>query len=139
KSMLPKLEALLGDAKLTAAQKGRIVDILAASDDPATGRRFVLMLKSDLSPEVKLRVVENLKSFLPTKWSAVGSSATVKDVATHLFQVKKDDATFLALVAAAQRTDAVTRLSEMVIDETRPVETKREAIRTLGAVHSRES
>src|SRR5205085_2433269 len=35
KSVLPRLDKLLADPKLTAAQKGRIVDILAVNDDPA--------------------------------------------------------------------------------------------------------
>ncbi|HET6575053.1 MAG TPA: PVC-type heme-binding CxxCH protein, partial [Fimbriiglobus sp.] len=34
KSVLPRLTQLLADPKLTAAQKGRIVDILAVNDDP---------------------------------------------------------------------------------------------------------
>ena len=38
KSVLPRLEKLLADPKLTAAQKGRIVDILAVNDDPSAGK-----------------------------------------------------------------------------------------------------
>ncbi len=41
KSVLPRLGKLLADAKLTAAQKARIVDILAASDDLAAGKTML--------------------------------------------------------------------------------------------------
>src|SRR5207237_2336237 len=38
KSVLPRLGKLLSDPKLTGPQKARIVDIVAASDDPAAGQ-----------------------------------------------------------------------------------------------------
>src|SRR5262249_22111799 len=47
KSVLPRLEKLLGDDKLTAAQKGRIVDILAVYEDPATGKSLLTLLASE--------------------------------------------------------------------------------------------
>ena len=46
KSVLPRLGKLLADAKLTAAQKGRIVDILAANDDAAAGKTMLDVLQS---------------------------------------------------------------------------------------------
>src|SRR5207237_1732072 len=46
KSVLPRLGTLLTDAKLTPAQKARVVDILAASDDPSAGRTLLGVLKS---------------------------------------------------------------------------------------------
>ena len=47
KSVLGRLPALLADAKLTAPQKARVVDILAASDDPKAGAAMLAVLKGD--------------------------------------------------------------------------------------------
>src|SRR5438045_6787898 len=55
KSVLPRLEKLLGDAKLTGPQKARVVDILAASDDPSAGQAMLAVLLSDAPAEVKAR------------------------------------------------------------------------------------
>src|SRR5581483_5045148 len=53
KSVLPRLEKLLGDAKLTGPQKARVVDILAASDDPSAGKVMLAVLQSDAPAEAK--------------------------------------------------------------------------------------
>src|SRR5262245_63268312 len=58
KSVLPRLGKLLADPKLTAAQKGRIVDILASNDDPVAGRTMLDVLKSDAAAETKTRAIE---------------------------------------------------------------------------------
>ncbi len=47
KSVMPRLVKLLGDGKLTGAQKARIVDILAASDDIAAGQSMLALLDKD--------------------------------------------------------------------------------------------
>ena len=70
KSVLPRLGKLLADPKLTPAQKGRIVDILAVNDDPAAGKTHARRCSAATSPpEVKARALENLRLFLPTKWN----------------------------------------------------------------------
>src|SRR5947209_9802012 len=53
KSVLPRLEKLLADGKLTAAQKGRVVDILAVNDDPAAGKAMLKLLTADHPAEEK--------------------------------------------------------------------------------------
>ncbi len=66
KSMLPRLGELLADPKLTAAQKARIVEILAASDDIAAGRTMLALATSSTHPgEVRSKALEQLKLFLP--------------------------------------------------------------------------
>ncbi len=90
KSVLPRLGKLLVDAKLTAAQKGRIVDILASSDDVAAGQTMLDVLKSDAAPEVKARAIESLKLFLPTKWKGL---QTGKELAATIDLLLKDKKT----------------------------------------------
>ena len=63
KSVLPRLEKLLADAKLTAAQKGRIVDILAVNDDPAAGKAMLALLSGDRRPRSR-----------PGRWRTCGCS-----------------------------------------------------------------
>src|SRR5262245_63130665 len=58
-SVLPRLGKLLSDPKLTAAQKARVVDIIASNDDLAAGRTMLDVLKSDAAPEVKARAIES--------------------------------------------------------------------------------
>ena len=74
KSMLPKMNKLLDDPKLSEKQKARIVDIIAVNDDPDAGKTVIGLLFGNYPPEVKTRAVENLKLFLPTKWNVLVKS-----------------------------------------------------------------
>src|SRR5262249_58040879 len=72
-SVLPRLGKLLEDPKLTPAQKGRIVDILAVNDDPAAGKTLIALLGRDLSPESRTRTIDNLRTLPPAQWKALQS------------------------------------------------------------------
>jgi putative membrane-bound dehydrogenase-like protein len=133
KSMLPKLEKLLADAKLTAAQKARIIDILASSDDVSAGKAMLNLLAGDYPAEVKARAVENLKLFLPTKWKALQTSQELNTVIDTLLKSPITQSTGLQLIAAANavnRVDAVAAIAGM-----RQIE----AIRTLGKLRTLKS
>ncbi len=93
KSMLPKMERLMADAKLTAAQKARIVDILAVNDDSAAGQTMLKLLTSSSSAEVKASALEKLKLFLPTKWNALAKAPELEEAIRNLL---KSDATRIA-------------------------------------------
>jgi putative membrane-bound dehydrogenase-like protein len=132
KSVLPRLGQLLADPKLTPAQKGRIVDILATSEDPAAGQTMLDVLKSDAAPEVKAQAIENLKLFLPTKWKAL---QTGKELGAAIDALLKDDktaATGFQLIAAAHALDRADAVAQVATDIKAPLELRKEAIRTLG-------
>ena len=132
KSMLPKLEKLMSDSKITAMQKARIVDILASSDDAAAGKTMLNLLKGDHPAEVKAKAIENLRLFLPTKWSAIAKSDELKDSIHTLLADTKTSGTGLQLVSAANFVSALPDVIRIASDTTMTVETRSDAIRTLG-------
>jgi putative membrane-bound dehydrogenase-like protein len=132
KSTLARLDKLLVDPKLTAAQKARIVDILAASDSPDAGKTVLALLKGDHPPEVKARALEQVKFYLPGKWRALRDSKEIDDFATYLVQVKKDDAAFLALAAAVRRAEHALSVQSIAFDQSKALALRTEAVRTLG-------
>lgn len=134
KSVLPRMEKLLGDPKLTAAQKARIVDILAVNDSPEAGKSMLALLKSDAPPEVKTRAIENLKLFLPTKWNALAKSDDLKQAINGLLTDNATAVTGLQLVAAAKYSPATAVVAEIADSRSRPEEVRAEAIRSLAAL-----
>jgi putative membrane-bound dehydrogenase-like protein len=135
KSMMPKMEALLKDAKITAPQKGRIVDILAASDSPDAGKTMLGLLASDQPPEVKARAIENLKLFLPTKWSGLVKGNELKDAATTML---KDKQTVIAglqiigLAGTAGKNIEIDYVSDFATQKREPADVRRAAIQALS-------
>jgi putative membrane-bound dehydrogenase-like protein len=115
KSVLPRLGKLLADAKLTPAQKGRIVDILASSDDPEAGKTILDVLKSDAPPEVKAQAIENLKLFLPTKWAPLKKSEELGKFADELLRDSKTWIPGMQLVVAAELNDRVEGIAGIAI------------------------
>ena len=134
KSVLPRLDRLLADPKLTAAQKGRVVDILAVNDDPAAGKTLLALLAGDAPPEVKARALASLSLFLPTKWKGLSQSGEMKSAIDRLLKDKSAAVTALRLVSAANDTTAIAAVSEIVGDDGRPANVRTEAVRTLGSL-----
>jgi putative membrane-bound dehydrogenase-like protein len=110
-SMMPRLGKLLVDEKLTAGQRARIVDILATSDDKAAGLAVLKVLQTDVPAEVKTRAIENLKLFLPGKWSGIAKSNELKSVIDQLLGEPKTAKVGLQLVAAARFLPALERIA----------------------------
>jgi putative heme-binding domain-containing protein len=142
-SVLPRLGKLLDDLKLTPAQKGRIVDILAVNDDPAAGKTMFAVLKSDAAPEVKARAIDSLKLFLGTKWKALQGDKELNAAIDDLLKKKETQIVGLQLVAAIGATDrveAVIRIADGnggALDASDPIQD--EAVRTLGKLKTAES
>ncbi|MFY7896647.1 MAG: hypothetical protein ACOVP8_10470, partial [Phycisphaerales bacterium] len=132
KSMLPKMEMLLSDAKLTGAQKARIVDILAANDDPSAGKTMLSLLKSDAAAEVKAKAIENLKLFLPTKWAALKATPELKSVILALLKSADGKALGLTLAGAAPECEVTFDIEEVAKDATLPAVVRGQAIRVIG-------
>ncbi|MFO0795980.1 MAG: PVC-type heme-binding CxxCH protein [Gemmataceae bacterium] len=138
KSVLPRLPGLLTDAKLTAAQKARVIDILAASDDPKAGAALLAVLKGDAAPEVKARALDQLRLFLPTKWSGLRTSPDLATAIDGLLAAPATRVTGLQLVAAAGATDRALAVARIAADAN-PDDVTTEAVRTLGKLRSAES
>jgi putative membrane-bound dehydrogenase-like protein len=128
KSVLPRLNVLLADPKLTPAQKGRIVDILAVNDDPAAGTAVLGLLTADHPAAVKAKALDNLRLFLPGKWKPVAESGAIKQAVSTLLGSPATVPVGLQLVAAARYAPAVEQVAKLAAD---PV-TRAEAVRTLG-------
>ena len=139
KSMLPKMGELLKDAKLTATQKARIVDILAASPELDAGKSMLALLTSEQPTEVKARALENLRLFLPTKWSGLAKSGELAAATTTLLKGDASRLTGLQLVAAAKLNAGRAEVAAIARDDKQPTPTRVEAIRTLGQLPSADS
>jgi putative membrane-bound dehydrogenase-like protein len=139
KSVLPRLEKLLADGKLTAVQKGRVVDILAANDDPAAGKAMLALLKGDHPAEVQARALDNLRLFLPTKWKALARSDELHNTVAKLLDDPKARVTGLRLVAASQYEPALEAVAWLAADPKAPLDARREAVRTLGEFKSQKA
>ncbi len=127
KSVLARLDSLMADPKLTAAQKARLVDILAVNDDPAAGGKVLSLLAADQPAEVRAKALDNLRLFLPTKWKSLASGDELKAAVGKLLGDPKTVPVGLQLVAAASYTPAVERVAELAVGDS-----KAEAVRTLG-------
>ena len=138
-SMMAKLESYLGDAKIAATAKARIVDILAASDSPAAGEALLRKLAGDLAPEVRARVLENLKLYLPTKWQGLKANAEFDKTVGQLLTQEATAPSGLALIAASQKASFVAPIGELLAKTNTAPAVRKEALATLGKIHSPES
>src|SRR5262249_27485230 len=136
----PAVLALLGkrltDARVPAEQRGRIVDILAASDDPESGKALLGALAADVPALVRSKVLENLGKFLPGKWAGMRRSPELAKVIADLMARPEGRSAALGLIAAAQRVEEVAGVRALVEDARQPAELRRLALRTLGKLPS---
>ncbi len=132
KVMMPKLDGLLKDAKLTDKQKGRIVDILATEPGTNAGKSLLAILTSNQSPQVKAKVIDMLKLYLPTKWSALKKSPELKEVTAKLMSNQSQIVTGIGLAAITHdqtQLPAILRLAKMYKTESTE---RKAAISALG-------
>jgi putative heme-binding domain-containing protein len=143
--MMVKLDDLLKDPKLTAAQKGRIVDILAFSEDKDAGRSVLVLLAGDHPAEVKAKALDNLKAFLPTKWKSLASGREMVVAMDTLLKSQNpaQRLTGLQLVAAAKDKDRLGDVRRLTAQAARgpgePDEVVLEGLRTLGQLRDAQS
>ncbi len=131
-SMLPKLEKLLADTKLPAKQRARVIDILAASDDPAACKSLLKVLQADVPAEVRDKVLDNLKRFLPGKWRDLRNSPELGGTIQGLLAKADTRAPGLSLIGAAERTADVPRVAELARDAKEGEPVRKAAVATLG-------
>ena len=133
KSMLPKLGELMRDPKLTARQKARVVEILAASPDIDAGRTMLRLVTGDQPAEVKARAADRLQLFLPTKWKPLADSKEFV-AAVETLLTSGDRVAGAKLVAAANRYQSLPAVAKLAADKAAPIDARREAVATLGAL-----
>ncbi|HTU93936.1 MAG TPA: PVC-type heme-binding CxxCH protein, partial [Gemmataceae bacterium] len=138
-SMLPMLEKRLVDAKVSAAQRAQIVDILAASEDKEAGASLLKVLRADVPAEVRVKVLDNLKQFLPGKWRSLRESKELKDTINGLLARADSRAAGLALIGAAECKPDVARVAKLARDAKEQEPVRKAAVQTLGQLPSGES
>jgi putative heme-binding domain-containing protein len=133
-SVMAKLPGMLSDKSLTAAQRARIVDILAASDDKDAGKALLGVLQADVPAEVRAKVFDNLRLFLPGKWRGLRESPELADTVKGLLAKPQTRIIGLDLVAAARHTASLGEVTAVARDAKQPDDVARAAVRTLGAL-----
>ena len=136
--MMPVLEKRLVDAKVPAAQRAQIVDILAAADDANTGAMLLRVLQGDLPDEVRMKILDNLRMHLPGKWRQLRVSKETSEAIAKLW-TQADTWAALDLIAAAERTADVPRVAALAGDAKKAEKVRKAAVGTLGQLPSAES
>jgi putative heme-binding domain-containing protein len=131
-SVLASLGKRLADPRLPAEQRGRIVDILAASEDPGAGKSLLAALCADVPAEVVSRVLENFEKQLPGKWTLLRQSPELASAIRSLLDSSSGRSAGLTLAAAAGRVEALAQVRALATDDKQPAELRRQAVRTLG-------
>ncbi len=137
--VLPSLAKRLGDATLTPEQRGRIVDVLAGSNEPAGGASLLKVLETDVPDEVRAKVIDNLKLFLPNKWAGLRGSKDLAETIQKLLDKPETRVTGLNLIAAAEETGALSQAAKVAGDAKETPAIRSAAVQTLGALPSNES
>ncbi len=133
------IEKNLGDDKQPAVRRARMVDILAAADDKDAGLLVVRLLRTPLLPEVRERVLANLRLYLPGKWQALRLSSELTQTISDLLRPDGDHTTALLLIAASGRVDLVGRVEPRPWAANEPLPNRRVAIETLGKLPGKEA
>jgi putative membrane-bound dehydrogenase-like protein len=135
-SVLPKLATLLSDPKLPAAQRARIVDILAASDDVQAGVDLLKLLRSDMPDDIRAGIMINLRRFVAGKWHGLRDRPELVETIDFLLAKPQKRLDGLALIAAAERTAYIKQVATLAREMDGPRDgVNSAAIRTLGALY----
>ncbi len=138
KSVMPRLVKQVADPKLTAAQRGRIVDILAGSDDISAGRSMLALLGKDTPAEVRDRALENLKLFLPGKWKALANSKELSTAISTLLDAPGTQSIGLRLAAVSGGSQHFEKVSNIALAGN-DIGVRQEAVRALGKMFTPEA
>jgi putative membrane-bound dehydrogenase-like protein len=138
-SVLPTLGKRIADKSLTPAQRGRIVDILAVADSQAGGAALLKVLETDVPQEVRDKVIDNLKLFLPGKWQGLRGSKDLAESIHNLLNKPETRITGMNLIAAAEKTDALGEVAKFTSNPKETDAVRLAAVQTLGALPSNES
>jgi putative membrane-bound dehydrogenase-like protein len=135
---LPLLVKKLADSKLTAAQRGRIVDILGTARGRGTAEALLEALRTEMPADVRAKLVDNVERLLASE-PALHNAPALTPTIDHLMGFAASRPAALRLIAAANGVEAVARVTGLIGDDTQPDAVRREAVRTLGRLLSQES
>ncbi len=138
-SMMSVLEKRLVDAKTPAAQRAQIVDILAASEDKDAGASLLKVLHSEVPVEVRNKILDNLRQFLPGKWRNLRDSKELKEIIDDHLSKAESRAVGLELIGAAERLGELARVAAVANDSTEKEATRKVAVQTLSRLPIGES
>jgi putative membrane-bound dehydrogenase-like protein len=137
--MMRTLGRRLTDPTLIPQQRARVLDILAASDDPGAGKVLLGLLHEDLPAVVRARVLDNLEKFLPNRWAGLRDAGELTGAIDSLLARPDGREAALRLIAAAGRVSAIPRVRELALDPKTAEGTRHEAVRTLGKLTAAEA
>ncbi len=130
--MMQALGRRLMDRALTAEQRARIVDILAASEDPAAGQTAIGLLQAHVPAVVRTRVIDHLEKYLGGRWAPLRGARELTQAIDTLLAQPDGRPAALRLIAAAGRTKTIPQVRQLALDANVPEAVRREAVRTLG-------
>jgi putative membrane-bound dehydrogenase-like protein len=133
-SMMPTLGKLLSDKSLSSSSRARIIDVLAASSEPSAGKTLLQLLPSDAPAEVHDRVLDNLKQHLPGKWRELSKTQEFTDTLNALLDRLDRRSDALALIVAAQKTDAIVAVEQVANNPVNGDKLRDDAVLALGAL-----
>jgi putative membrane-bound dehydrogenase-like protein len=137
--ILPLLEKRLADPAVAAEQQAKIVDILAASNDKGAGAAVLKLLQGDMPAEVRERVLDNLKLFLPGKWQHLKSSPDLDRTLTALLARPDTRTTALTLIALAGKTDQTAAVLKVAKTSSEKDDVRKAAVQALGQLPADEA
>ena len=135
-SVIPLLEKRLVEGKIPVAQRGRVIDILAAIDNKDAGKTLLKIFLTEQPQEVREKILDNLKLYLPGKWRDLRDSAELRNGINRLMSQRATRASAIALIGVAEKTDAIPRLADLIADAGEGAEIRAAAVRTLGLLHA---
>jgi putative membrane-bound dehydrogenase-like protein len=138
-SIVPLLAKRLFQDKLPNEQRAQMVDIIAASDDPNAGGVLLKLLQSEQPAEVRAKVLDNLKLFLPGKWRGLRQSRDMAGTIENLLNSPEGRETGLMLVAVTERVESLGIVTALARDTKQPATLRKTAIHTLGLLPSVEA
>ncbi len=134
-----KLVNLLTDDKQPASTRARVVDILATSDDATVGKALLQALPGQLPPEIRTRIMEDLQVSLAGKWKDLRGSEELGQAIDALLKQPVNRLAALALIAAAEKNDALSKVLPLASDPAETEAVRSAAVRTLGSLSSAEA
>jgi putative membrane-bound dehydrogenase-like protein len=134
--MLVLLERKLVDGNLPAAQRKRILDILASSEQVEAGSALLKSLRSEMPAETRDHIIENLELSLPGKWRSLRQSPELGETVNHLLIQAATRPAALILIAAAEMTDALPKVAALADDGKESLALRQAAIHTMGRLEA---
>ena len=99
------IEKNLGDEKLPAARRDRLIDILVGSDDKESGRTLISCCNCGCRRKCGSRWCRICESNLSGKWQYLRQSPELTKLITNRSSPTADHETAMILIAAAGRVD----------------------------------